>query len=374
MPSPAHPPADAPGGGAPLLLDEFVLANRATIIDRTRARLAARQPDAPFATGVPAFLDQLSGALRMARSSAVVDHQELDKAASLHGERRLQMGVPIAQVVRDYGDVCQTITELAIERESPMSGAEFQTLNLCLDDAIAHAVTAYSHQKARDTADRGTERLGAFAHELRNRLNSAMLAFEIIKSGRVSPSGSTGLVLGRALIGLRDLIDRSLADVRLDAGIERRQPIAVADLVEEVEIAAAIEADAKGVKLEVGPVDAAVIVLGDRQLLVAALSNLLQNAFKFTRPKSLVRLSTRATAEAVTFDVEDECGGLPAGKTADLFRAFEQRGTDRSGVGLGLSICRKAAEANGGELGVRDLPGKGCIFTLSLPRAPSRPA
>jgi signal transduction histidine kinase len=71
--------------------------------------------------------------------------------------------------------------------------------------------------------------------------------------------------------------------------------------------------------------------------------------------------------------VEDECGGLPPGKVEDLFRPFEQRGTDRSGMGLGLTICRKAAHANHGEILVRDLPGKGCIFTLDLPKS-SRPS
>jgi len=51
----------------------------------------------------------------------------------------------------------------------------------------------------------------------------------------------------------------------------------------------------------------------------------------------------------------------------DLFSPFQQRGADRSGIGLGLTICRRAAAANGGELRVRDLPGKGCVFTLDLP-------
>jgi signal transduction histidine kinase len=71
----------------------------------------------------------------------------------------------------------------------------------------------------------------------------------------------------------------------------------------------------------------------------------------------------------VLFDVEDECGGLPPGSTDNLFRPFEQQGTDRTGVGLGLSISLKAARANGGDICVRDLPGRGCVFTLDLPRA-----
>lgn len=117
-------------------------------------------------------------------------------------------------------------------------------------------------------------------------------------------------------------------------------------------------------------VDPALIIEGDRQVLAAAVSNLLQNAFKFTRKGGAVSLRARATADRVFVEVEDECGGLPPGKPEELFRPYEQRGSERSGVGLGLAICRKAAEANGAEIRVTDRPGKGCVFTLVLPRKP----
>ena len=76
----------------------------------------------------------------------------------------------------------------------------------------------------------------------------------------------------------------------------------------------------------------------------------------------------------VLIEVEDECGGLPPGKAEELFRPFEQRSSDRSGLGLGLAISMQSVEANGGELSVRDLPGKGCVFTISLPLAPPSPS
>jgi signal transduction histidine kinase len=117
-------------------------------------------------------------------------------------------------------------------------------------------------------------------------------------------------------------------------------------------------------------VDHALVVLADRQILAAAVFNLLQNAFKFTRAHSSVRLRASATSTRVLVEVEDECGGLPPGKMEDLLRPFEQRGHDRTGVGLGLSICFKAVKAMDGELHIRDLPGKGCIFTIDLPKQP----
>jgi signal transduction histidine kinase len=51
-----------------------------------------------------------------------------------------------------------------------------------------------------------------------------------------------------------------------------------------------------------------------------------------------------------------------------MFLPFTQNGADKSGVGLGLSICRRSVEANNGVLSVRDLPGSGCVFTIDLPR------
>jgi hypothetical protein len=359
------------------VLDNFIISQRDAIVARSRQRVASRSnpraTDVEVTSGVPVFLEQLVVALRLAKSSSAIDHEEIGRSAARHGLELLRMGLTIAQVVHDYGDVCQVISELALELNAPISGEEFRTLNLCLDDAIAGAVTEYARQRENVLAEQGTERLGILAHEQRNLLNTAMLAFEILKGGQVAVGGSTGLVLGRSLMGLCALIDRSLADVRLDAGIERLEPISVADFIGEVEIGASIQAQARRVQLWMGPIERTLYIEGDRQVLAAAISNLLENGFKFSRPHGTVSLTTTATADRVLFEVEDECGGLPPGKAEELFLPFEQRGGDRSGIGLGLTICGKAAKANGGELRVRDLPGKGCVFTLDLPRKPPPP-
>jgi len=358
------------------VLDDFITANRDTIIACAKARVASRtspkRSDAELTNGIPVFLDQLCAALRLAKSSDVIAHEQISESAGRHGRDLLRMGLTIGQVVHDYGDVCQTVTELAVRKDAAIPGDEFRILNLCLDDAIAEAVTEYARQREHAIADRGTERLGILAHELRNLLNTATLTFESIKSGLVAPGGNTGLVHSRSLMALRDLVDRSLADVRLDAGIERVECMSAAEFVDEIEIGASLQARARGLGFAVVHVDRTVTIVGDRQTLAAAVSNLLHNAFKFTREHGNVSLTMRATSDRVLFEVEDECGGLPPGKTEDLFRPFEQRGANRSGVGLGLSICLKAAKANGGEIHVRNIPGKGCVFTLALPRKPER--
>jgi hypothetical protein len=356
------------------MLEEFIRSNRAIILSRVQARVASRVSprtgDTEPKNGIHVFLDQLCEALRRARTNEVVDHEQIGVSASLRGQDLFHIGLTIGQVVHDYGDVCQTITELVVDTNTSIDGEEFKTLNLCLDDAIATAVTEYSRLREHALGELGMERLGILGHELRRTLNTAMLSFESIKNGRVAPGGSTSMLHERCLRNLRDLVDRSLADVRLDVGLGIIQPISVAEFVETVEIGHLAEAEARGIHFTVTVVNRDAIVEGDREILAAALSNLLQNAFKFTRKESDVSLVVRVAGDRVLFEVEDDCGGLPPGRAEDLLRPFEQRGPDRTGLGLGLSICVKAAKANGGELRVRDLPGKGCVFTLDLPKQP----
>jgi hypothetical protein len=373
------------------MLHEFLAANRAALIDGCRARVASRRlprpTDAELEHGIPQFVDQLVETLRLEQTPEPMqsrevsgpaggdleDGSEIAESAARHGFELLRHGVTVDQVVHDYGDLCQSITDLALERGTPIEVDEFRTLNRCLDNAIADAVTEFEYQRDLLIEDRGlqalNERLGFLAHELRNLIHSATLAVSAIKSGNVGLAGATGAVLDRSLIGLRNLIDRSLADVRVTAGMPaRRALISVADFVAEVRVTAALEAQARGCTFTAGTVDVGLAVDVDRELLCSAVGNLLQNAFKFTERHTDVSLSACAAGDRILIEVEDHCGGLPPGEAEKMFQPFAQNGADRSGLGLGLSICRKSVEANHGVLGVRDLPGSGCVFTIDLPR------
>jgi signal transduction histidine kinase len=284
----------------------------------------------------------------------------------------------VDQVVHDYGDLCQAVAELALEQNAGVTTEEFRTLNRCLDNAIADAVSEFGHQRERLIrsvgADAVGERLGALAHEQRNLLDSAMLAVAAVKRGHVGLGGPTGAMLDRSLAGLRAVIDRSLADVRLNARLSTQpERIALADFIADVQVAAQLEADARGCSLTVLPVAAGLALQADRHMVASAVANLLQNAFKFGGRDHHVWLRAHAAADRALIEVEDECGGLPPGAVDDLFQPFDQRSTDRSGLGLGLSISRRCIEANGGVLRVRDLPGTGCVFTIDLPLATEPP-
>ena len=357
------------------MLGDFIKKNRTEIIERARARVALRSAptptDAELNEGLPLFLDQLIDVLRVNNDG----EEGITKAATKHGADLSRTGFTIAQVVHDYGDLCQTITALAVEQDDPIPTEEFKTLNRCLDDAIAGAVTEFSRlrETSRDQAE--TERLGFLAHELRNKINSAMLAYGILKEGQVGLGGSTGAVLDRSLRGLQDLITRSLTEVRVDAGTQHRERINVHELIEELEVEASMDARARKQQLSVRAVDSELEVDADRPLLAAALTNLLSNAFKFSPTSSHVSLRTSSTKDHVTFEVEDECGGLPVSNPDELFSPWAQRHTDKRGLGLGLPLTRRSVQASGGEVSVRNLPGKGCIFSIRLLRpAPRRRA
>jgi signal transduction histidine kinase len=372
------------------MLHEFLTINRAELIERCRLkvakRLAPKVTDAELTHGIPAFLDQLIKTLQVEQTSEPMRSRkvsgpsgggpavsEIRATATLHGRELSLRGFTLEQVVHDYGDLCQAITDLAFERGSPIEIDEFRTLNRCLDNGIADAVTEYAFQRSslveNSEVKALNERLGFLAHELRNHLHIATLAVTAIKAGNVGITGATGSVLDRSLIGMRTLIDRSLADVRIAAGMPpRHQLTSLADFIADIKISASLEAQSRGCIFTVGDVDSQLAVDVDREMLFSAVGNLLQNAFKFTQLLTEVSLSAYAAADRIRIDVEDHCGGLPPGAADHLFLPFKQSSADTSGLGLGLSICQRAVEANNGTLRVRDIPGSGCVFTLDLPR------
>lgn len=355
------------------MLHEFVTTYRDAIIARSREKLAAREwPRASkdeLENGVPVFLGQLADALREDTSGKPPSSTSaIGVTATSHGRALLALGFTVSQVVHDYGDICQAVTELALEQNAPITTEEFKTLNGCLDTAIAEAVTEHARITA-ESRSTDVERTGHAAHETRDLLNTALLAFESLKRGAVAVNGSTGAVLGRSLLSLRDLVETTLTDVRAAASSGRPERVAVAPFLNDIAVAARLHAEYRGLRFATDAVDPGLAMSAEPETLAAAVANLLNNAFKYTRPGSRVMLRANATGGRVLIEVEDECGGIPD-STDDPFKAFgPRRGSDRTGLGLGLAIARKAVRAHGGEISIRNMPGQGCVFTIDVPRA-----
>ncbi|EGF32581.1 histidine kinase [Oxalobacteraceae bacterium IMCC9480] len=315
------------------MMHTFLITHRAELERRCREKVANRPGRSPntqqLEQGVPMFLDQLISTLQAENRGAGHEslalsgpssgdpssHSEVGASAAIHGSDLLTMGYSINEVVHDYGDLCQAVSDLSIDLNQVFTVHEFRTLNRCLDNGIAGAVTAFSEDRdlviAEGQALKTNERLGFLAHELRNHLNTAMLALTAIKSGSVGLDGPTGRALDRSLVGLRVLIDRSLAEVRVGPGMAlHRSVFNLANFIGEIKHSASLEAELLECGFHVEPISPILTVDADKDLLFSALGNLLQNAFKFSGKGGIVTLSADIGADRIQISVKDNGPGL----------------------------------------------------------------
>jgi hypothetical protein len=228
------------------MLHEFLSTNRADLISRCRGKVTQR--DSPRATaselehGIPLILNQLFEALVHEHASSQLPAEipgttsetrasiESTHTAGLHGAELFKLGYTLSQVVHDYGDLCQAITEAAIEKNASITVSEFHTFNHLLDNAIASAVSAFGAlQHASSYAAGGAQgihnRLGALADEQRQLVDTAFGALDALKRGNVGLMGATGAVLEDSLARLRATTDQSLPEIRLASGMVTPPPV-----------------------------------------------------------------------------------------------------------------------------------------------------
>ncbi len=223
------------------MLHEFLSNNREELAARCRVKVGNRPgrtaTEAQLANGIPMFLDQLIRTLRVEQSAAPLDSQlisgpagggvalsEVSVTAAQHGKDMLGLGLTVDQVVHDYGDLCQAITDLAVERDAPFAIDEFRTLNRCLDNAISDAVSEFGYQRdglaAIQSAGDTRHQIISLVHDIRDVLGTASLAFAAAKAGQLSFSGATGSILERSLGSLDKLLTSALEEARL-AGLSQ---------------------------------------------------------------------------------------------------------------------------------------------------------
>jgi len=371
------------------MLADFLDAKRLELIDRCKAKVLLRPREETAQAllhGIPEFLDQLIETLRIEQAPEDGNSErlsglsgasrpirsDLGEAAALHGRELLVGGYSVDEVVHDYGDLCQALTELACESAMAITVTEFHTLNRCLDNAIADAVKEYAYGRkvlAEREALALKERHASLVHEIRNQLHSATLAFALVRDGLVTPNGSTGAIIGRSLSSMATLVDRAIIEARTGVtGLVESKAVSLSRFITDIAASAALAAEERGCRLVVSEIDPTLGIDVDVVLLSGAVSNLLGNAFKFTHHASTVCLDAYATGDQILISVSDQCGGISAAAQEHIFQPFVQSDADRSGLGLGLSISRRYVEASHGTLTYRNVPGEGCIFTIALPR------
>jgi len=352
------------------MLIEFITAQRGELVSRAnakgRARLALSPTRRLLSSSAPLFLDHLAKALQLAPALAAALQV---RGARARGGLLLDSGYTVAEVVQDWGDVCQAITELAESTGTALLAGEVEVLCLCLNNAVAGAITEYARVREQRMAKSEIERAGAFGKELREQVSAAHLGFQAIKHGRAPIGGSVAAVVAKSLSSLLAAIDRTPLAAQPAGGAHRRR-VHVKKLIDDAEVDAAAEARVHGVSLVVTPAERGVDVNADPQLLAGAIANLMQNAFKFTAAGGLVLLTAAVRGAIVAIEIQDECGGLPAAKLEELTAALAAHGAARTALGSGLFASLKAIEASDGVVRVRDIPGSGCAFTIELPLLP----
>ncbi len=360
-------------------LHDVLAANRDHImrawIELVQGTIAPESmPDIELIDHMPNFLVEVIDALRAeAGEQAPIDPDTHAQTARGHGEQRLRLGFSLDSVVREYGALRDAIVSTALALGVHPTFDELQSVFSSTISGIARAVSEYARQRDAEQQRLHNEHIAFIAHELRNPLASATTAYEVLKlQGSLPAETRASLALGRGLLSMQELIDHALSVARVASGIElRREPVALSELLAEAELVAAGEADARKVQIHVHA-EGDVTIDGDRRLLRSAINNIVRNAVKYTSLNSEIEIRMRVDGDHVLIEVEDGCGGLPAGKVEAAFAPFVRLTTREPGFGLGLAIAKQAIDAHAGTIRVQNLPGKGCIFVLELPIA--RPA
>jgi len=333
------------------------------VLEHLSANSAASEIDTDESVNAARSTDQAVIAADTSRAYDV----EVTKSAGAYGKELQRLGFNLSHVVHAYGAICQAITGLAISKKAAITAGEFRELNRCLDTAIAGAVTTFLAERAVGDNTRETEHLGFLAHELRNGLAIINTSLHLIKGGTVGFGGSTGQVLERALKRQQELIDRSLAEVRLRVDPKvHKESASLLKLIDQIVATAEAETRGKNQVLEI-KVEPGLEIIADQYLLLSALSNVVQNATKYSCAGGTIRIRGHSIGRHTIIEVEDECGGLSSATPNDLFKPFEQHDKNRGGMGLGLAIAQRAIGLNDGTIDVRNLPGKGCVFSIRLP-------
>lgn len=336
------------------MLTGLLAGSRARILALARARTSALARSGHDCSAADERLPKL-----YQRLVRIVENE----ARYPHGRSHAGVDIALSHAAHGYVALGQAITETATALGVELSPSERRALSRGLELSLSDAAAGYKGKSLTAEDYDETTRMGFLVHELRNALSCVFVAHAMHKK---SPSAANAL-LERNLQNMKSMLDRASIEVRLHKQTPvHRASLPLVEAVREVSATAGEPARQKGLTLSVR-VDPRLVVRADGALLVSALANLVQNAIKFTKAGGTVWVRGFEKDRSVVLEVEDRCGGLPGGSTAKLFEPFTQTGEDRSGLGLGLTISRRAIELNGGTLSARDLPGKGCVFTITLP-------
>jgi signal transduction histidine kinase len=218
------------------------------------------------------------------------------------------------------------------------------------------------------------EVLGVVAHDLRNPLNLIITSTHLLLEENLDQLRRKELLEAALRAGrqMNRLIGDLLDTVRIHAGklALELENVDVSMILRQAEETFRPLAEKRGIRLEVVPPHASVLVRADPLRVSQIVGNLVGNAIKFTPGKGVVTLSASADGNDMAIHVTDSGPGIPPGDVEHLFENFWQaRRSDHRGVGLGLAIAKAVVEAHGGRIWCESVMGQGSTFSFTLPRA-----
>lgn len=249
--------------------------------------------------------------------------------------------------------------------------------DLTLAQELAHRAalairSARSYNDAQAATRDRDDMLAIVAHDLRNPLNTIYMGSELAieMAGPNAVDARQLDQIRRAAMQMNRLIEDLLEATRLKNGqlaLELARMNIAAVIAEAHEMLAPL-AQRQGIALERNVQDALPDMTGDRTRLLQVLSNLVGNALKFTPRAGIVRIEARSNGSDVVVEIIDTGPGIAAEQLPHIFGRFWQaKGTDRRGVGLGLSIAKGIVEAHNGTIWVKSEVGTGSTFSFTIP-------
>jgi signal transduction histidine kinase len=346
-------------------LADYVEANKHRVIERWEAlaleRLSLVLERSELIDHLPEFLDDLVAAAR-----DPLQHWPDLESARNHGRQRMRAGVDLGGLTMEMALVAEALLTLADDDGETLSCSDMRLLSRVIGQGTAASVNEYIAMRDQQLAKQAAQHFSFIAHEIRSPLHSAKLASWMLSMCSDADRQQYLGRLDRALTQLTELVDNSLVQARLygepNLNVEQHD---VLELLEAARADVAAHAEARNMTMTVEA--QRFVIEGDRKLLVSALTNLLQNAVKFTPEGGCVRLCARPIEDRALFEVDDQCGGMAEGVPDRLFQPFVQASADKSGFGLGLAIVKQAVSAHHGAVRVANRPGQGCTFVLDLP-------
>ncbi len=356
-------------------LADAIASWKADLVECWRSRVQggidpAAAPPSEILDSLPSFIDEMIALLRQGgpREKAAAG-EKASEIALAHGSQRFHAGFSLGAVIREYGVLRDCVLDLIRDRAAPYTLDDLRAVAAIFSSAVANAAEQFTRERDEAIEREGERHFGFIAHELRNPLASALLAANMLQRRPGADRDTVVHRLVRNLSTLRHRIDNSLVSLRIrHLGRARTvQPaeVSLRDVVDAVKEDLGGDAQEKQLTITV---EGQAVTQADPQLIRSAVANLVGNAVKYTRLGGTIHIRINETPELTSIEIEDECGGLPEGKVEELFAPFAQRGANRSGFGLGLAITKDAIEAHHGTVQISNLPGKGCVFMISLPR------